>query len=572
MRTKLFERNLLYSLISFGFLVRIYHHYNWRIWGSDSGEYLYLTRHLVENGEMLTEGYIGWGRAYTDFQGMQILAGSVGLLTGMDYHQSLLWFIPLMSALAIPALFMIGKKLVGFLPALFGCAFYSVTFAVVFANSHPMPGGLAEPLGFVLLYAWLKCLEFGKYDGVWSVLLIFTLGGLLMTHHFTLLLMMAAMVGILVVEITAGNEEIAKPGILGIAFISVIISAYWLVYAGSFSKMLEQSAFGFLPESIPVTLVMALIPFVCIAILWAIKDKLPFCIAILWAIKDKLVLNVDHSSFLKRIIFAFFASLIVILLALWKGVPGTEIPVGMDAVPYLAVNLAWITLVAAPTFVLSKKYGWFIFGWMLPILGLAAIGTITGSHLLIAYRHAPYLMAPLAFMAGVGFQYLIKGFKPGRRPAIAYGFTLLFLGCAFGAYPPPSVMGGFQEGTNDKEFDAILWTQFTEDDSLVVSDHRLSSLIFGLTETNASWENGAEVITGDTEQAIEAGKAISTPQAGVKQVSYVMLSEEMQKGVALLQWDPAEELTGEAKTKFTDNDQFPIWFDNGDTIIMRMNQ
>jgi translation elongation factor P/translation initiation factor 5A len=44
----------------------------------------------------------------------------------------------------------------------------------------------------------------------------------------------------------------------------------------------------------------------------------------------------------------------------------------------------------------------------------------------------------------------------------------------------------------------------------------------------------------------------------------------MEKGVALLQWDPAEELTGEAKTKFTDNEIFPIWFNNGETIIMRM--
>jgi hypothetical protein len=79
------------------------------------------------------------------------------------------------------------------------------------------------------------------------------------------------------------------------------------------------------------------------------------------------------------------------------------------------------------------------------------------------------------------------------------------------------------------------------------------------------------VITGDAEHAIEAGKALSTPQAGVKQVSYIILSKEMLKGVALLQWDPAEELTGEAKTKFTDNNQFPVWFDNGDTSIMRMN-
>ena len=79
------------------------------------------------------------------------------------------------------------------------------------------------------------------------------------------------------------------------------------------------------------------------------------------------------------------------------------------------------------------------------------------------------------------------------------------------------------------------------------------------------------MITGDAKQAIEAGKSLSTPQAGTKQVSYVILSKEMQKGVALLQWNPAEELTGVAKTKFTDNEQFPIWFDNGDTSIMRMN-
>ena len=132
-------------------------------------------------------------------------------------------------------------------------------------------------------------------------------------------------------------------------------------------------------------------------------------------------------------------------------------------------------------------------------------------------------------------------------------------------------MGGFQEGTSQEEIDAILWIDLLEEDNLVVSDHRLSSLTFGLTETNASWENGVDVITGDIEQAIEAGEALSTPQAGVKTVSYIVLSEEMQKGVALLQWDPAEELTGEAKTKFTDNEQFPVWFDNGDTTIMRMN-
>ena len=565
MRIKCFQKSLLYAVISFTALVRIYHNYNWRIWGSDSGEYLYLTRYLIEKGSMLNENYIGWGRAYPDFQGMQILTGSLSILTTMEYHYLLMWAIPFVSALSIPMLFIIGKKIAGFVPALFGSAFYGVTFGVVYANSHPMPGGLAETLGLVFLYSWIKCLENNKFYEIrypWNGILIVAFLGLLITHHFTLLLMCAAIVGIIFVEIAAGNKEKIKESIVALSMLSLVTSFYWLVYAKSFSKMLEQSAFDFLPDSISVRMIMVIVPLFGLAILWLIRDYIKL---------SSFSENIEHRTLTKRILIAFSVSFVVILLTLWKGVPGTQIPVGMEAVPYLMVNLAWISMAASPSFVMTKKYGWLIWGWLIPILSLAAIGAATGSHLLIAYRHAPYLLAPVALIAGIGFHYFIEGFEHTKRTGIAFGFSLLFLGCAIGAYPPPSVMGGFQEGTSQEEFDAILWTQFTEDDSLVVSDHRLSSLTFGLTKTNASWENGADVITGDTEQAIEAGKSLSTPQAGMKQVSYILLSEEMQKGVALLQWDPAEELTGEAKTKFTDNSQFPIWFDNGDTTIMRMN-
>ena len=111
MRIKEYQKYLLYSVISLATLLRIFHNYNWRIWGSDSGEYLYLTRHLVQNGIMLSENYIGWGRAYPDFQGMQILVGSISLLTTIEYHYVLMWLIPLVSSLAIPMLF-IPKNLI----------------------------------------------------------------------------------------------------------------------------------------------------------------------------------------------------------------------------------------------------------------------------------------------------------------------------------------------------------------------------------------------------------------------------------------------------------------------------
>ena len=562
---------MLYSVFSLCFLTRIYPQYKWRIWGSDSGEYLYLTRYLVNEGNMLKEGYIGWGRAYPDFQGMQILAGTISLLTQIDYHTSLLWFIPLLSALSIPTLFMIGKKIAGFTPALFGCAFYSVTFAVVFANSHAMPGGLAETLGFVFLYSWIKMLESGNIlylkqikNAPWITIAKASFLALLITHHFTLLLIVSAMIGILIVEIAAGNRKIAMQGILALGIFSLIISLYWLIYAKSFRKMLDESAFSSISGSFPVIGILVMIPLVSLLGLWLLKDylKLP-----------QISESLTQKIFLSRILAAFAISFAGILLILWKGVPGTVAPLQAgeyQALPYLIVNILWISLAVNISLVTAQKNGWIIWGWIIPILSLATVGAISGSHLLIAYRHAPYLLAPLALMSGIGFHYLINGFEANQRPVIASFFILLFFGCAIGAYPPPSVMGGFQEGTNDKELDAILWTQFTEDDSLIVSDHRLSSLTFGLTETNASWENGDVVITGETEEAIEAGKALSTPQAGVKQVSYIIISEEMQKGVALLQWDPAKELTGKAKTKFTDNEDFPVWFDNGDTSIMRM--
>ena len=352
------------------------------------------------------------------------------------------------------------------------------------------------------------------------------------------------------------DYKIANQGILSIGIMSLVISLYWLFYAESFRKMLDESAFSSISDSFPVTGILVMIPLTSLLVLWLIKDylKLP-------QISEKLTQKV----FLSRIVVAFAISFVGILLILWKGVPGTIAPLQAgeyQALPYLIVNILWIVLAVNLSLITSQKNGWIVWGWILPILSLATVGAISGSHLLIAYRHAPYLLAPLALMSGVGFKYLINGFETTQRPIIASMFVVLFIGCTIGAYPPPSVMGGFQEGTNDKEFDAILWTQFTEDDSLIVSDHRLSSLVFGLTETNASWENGDIVITGGTEEATEAGKALSTPQAGVKQVSYVILSEEMQEGVALLQWDPAEELTGEAKTKFTDNKEFPVWFDN----------
>jgi 4-amino-4-deoxy-L-arabinose transferase-like glycosyltransferase len=53
------------------------------VWGSDTGEYYYLTNKLSENGHISTQ-YNGWGFGYPYFPGMFYLAGSLSFLLGVD--------------------------------------------------------------------------------------------------------------------------------------------------------------------------------------------------------------------------------------------------------------------------------------------------------------------------------------------------------------------------------------------------------------------------------------------------------------------------------------------------------
>ncbi|MCH2440446.1 MAG: hypothetical protein MK220_03860, partial [Candidatus Poseidoniia archaeon] len=233
------------------------------------------------------------------------------------------------------------------------------------------------------------------------------------------------------------------------------------------------------------------------------------------------------------------------------------------AVPYLLPPLGWLALAAAPGLVLAQRGGWLLYGWALPIVGFAAVGGLTESHLLIAYRHAPYLMAPLALMAGTGFVALLRMQACPRRPRFAAGLAAILLCGALTAYPPAAVMGGFQEGTTEAELGCVLWTQQVEPGALVVSDHRLSSLAFGLGERNASWENGADVIT-----ATGVVRKVATPAAGTQPVGYVLLSDEMRRGVTLLQWEPAQPLSEEAAAKFG-SATYPAVYDSGRCQLYR---
>ena len=534
------RRPLLLAAIAVGALVlRLSHQWRWALWGSDSGEYLFLTAAPVGDGALLQEGYLGWGRAYAWFQGMQLLAASAALLCGLPTSATLFWLIPAAGALAIPALFLAGRRFVSSDAALVGSGCYAVAFPVVFANSHAMPGGLADPLGLLLVYAFVGLLAAPRR---WLPTFGVLLAGLLLVHHFTLLLAIAGCTGMLALETAAGSRRRAPYFALAVA--AVLTALYWVGYATGFRTAILDDT------GLPLGVLLGA-PLVALGAVRLLAPRLPLPPLPVPQRPARLFLG------------AFLALLLVIGYAIAYGVPGTAIPVGPEAVPYLLPPLGWLALAAAPGLVLAQRGGWLLFGWILPIGGFAAIGGLTESHLLIAYRHAPYLLAPLALMAGAGFVTLLRTQPSARRPRFAAGLAAILLCGALTAYPPAAVMGGFQEGSSQAELGCVLWARQVESGALVVSDHRLSSLVFGLAQRDASWENGADVIT-----APGVVREVGTPAAGLQPVGYVLLSNELRSGMALLQWEPAQPLPTEAAAKFG-SASYPAVHDAGGCQLYR---
>ncbi|MDP7607452.1 MAG: hypothetical protein QF378_02815, partial [Candidatus Poseidoniia archaeon] len=306
------QRALLLGAIALGALaLRLSHQWRWALWGSDSGEYLFLTAALVGDGALLQDGYLGWGRAYPWFQGMQILAASAALLCGTPLPATLFWLIPAAGALAVPALFLAGRRFVSSDAALVGCGCYAVAFPVVYANSHAMPGGLADPLGLLLVYAFAGVLAAPRrWAPPFSILLL----GLLLMHHFTLLLAVAGCTGMLALEAAAGSRRRAP--YFALATAAALIALYWIGYAAGFRTAILGDT------GLPLGALLAA-PLLALGAMRLLAPHLPLPSLPAPRRPARLFLG------------AFLASLLIIGYGIVYDVPGTSIPVGPDAVPFL---------------------------------------------------------------------------------------------------------------------------------------------------------------------------------------------------------------------------------------------
>ena len=151
----------------------------------------------------------------------------------------------------------------------------------------------------------------------------------------------------------------------------------------------------------------------------------------------------------------------------------------------------------------------------------------------------------------------------GRKAAILLVVTLLLIGNSISAFPPRDIMLGYDEGTDAKSMDSVYWVRMmTDEDSVVASDHRMSSMIFGYAERNSTWDRAPLTLNaGSFEEARDEMTQASLP-SGTKRIDYVLIDENLKQGVIIYVWDEAQPLSAEALQKL-ETSNYTKLFDNG---------
>jgi hypothetical protein len=259
-------------------------------------------------------------------------------------------------------------------------------------------------------------------------------------------------------------------------------------------------------------------------------------------------------------------------------VPGTSVRLTPLAVLWfvpLVVLVAWGFLGSQRAKFLPQ--GADVYGWALALLasflGMMAIG----STVLLPYRHPEYILEPAAILAGGGLAAALalaaqRGPRAGRLAAA--GAVALLLANGALAYPPPSVLAGFQEGTTRGEFAGVVWARdhvALAQDGLVAADHRLSSLLFGFAGLNATWEYAPLTFQAPTFDAARAEMQAVRSPSGTKRVDVVFLTEGEREGLALLQWEPAQPLSPAAQAKFDSDPHYVPLCRSPEVVVYRVD-
>ncbi len=466
-------------------------------WGSDSGEYAYLTAGLLAHGSFLLQGYQGWGFGYPYFPGMFEVGGGVAAATGVDPLLTLEFVVPTLAAVSTVPVFLLFRRLYPSDPvALLGAGLVAVAFPRVFILSHAVPAALGD----LLAVSGLWMLVEQRRDPRWWALLLPVSFGLVVTHHLSCYFFLLSALGLVVgVELYAPrrwSRRFPLRELLYLGGFTVGLFAFWLGYAPPFATILMEGVPGAPVLALPLA-ALAVIAFLGVLVLLRrrgfVLGHRP-----LWRAKWPPRSHLARDGGL----------LAVLLLAGLSYLLFFPLPATADLVPWtdllwFAPFLAVIPLVAGGrgfgslTRLGSAPMGWFGF-----IAVSAAFALRTANEAIPPDRHVEFLALPLLLLAAITLGRVLSTLHASadRRPfAVALGLVVLLVGAnAAVAYPPPSLLEGFQEGLAPSDMGVVSWAATgLPGQATLASDHRLSDLYFGETGRPATWDSAKCLFVGN---------------------------------------------------------------------------
>lgn len=531
----------LLSILCFSILIRLIPPsvMGFHIWGSDSGEYYTIIDSMVGKGRVPVD-YEGWGFAYPFFYGFEVLVATLKLLSGIDILPLMVFVVPALAALLVIPVFFIAREVfrdnrVAILAALF----VSVSPSGIFTTSHPMPGALGDLFGLLVFFFYLRLRPGKEFLHTW-VGLVLSITCLMMVHH-----MSSYFVFISLGCYTVLRELFFRPNrwelqrdIPILYFFLVFIIVYWLILVEPFRERIVDNVFG-----INAWIVMggALLGLTVVLGLLVLRKK--------WS--WYYLPHYPDITFLKRMMYFMCTLSVLIMLGIaFVGVPGTTVDVD-ETFLLLAIPLFIMIILSAPGPGFARFYsrGLFIIAWLGAIVISLIVMAATDNKVLLPYRHTQYLLEPLLILSALGlvelYRFIPRGDSFSTKAFITAGIVLLSMGVGYSGYPPREVIANFQEGTVYEEMQGVFWVrEYREDlDGDVASDHRMSSMLFGMGEVGATWDSAYDTIHAHnyTDAREEMKK---------EDISAVFMDDEIRKGVALLQWENAKPVEEEALAKF----------------------
>ncbi len=509
----------VYSLISLFFvalMLRLIMPLQFSVWGPDTGENYYIVHYFAANGNM-PQPYYGYGRTYTEFPGVYELLGALSAISGVSAATITELAMPFITSVLVFPVASIARRLSGNRQiALASSLFYSASVIIVGHTSIISSDTMGEVLLIFFLYFYTTMHE--SVFGYAGMLLCMT--AMVPTYHLGMVFTLGFLYIALLCYSFFRRSSIREVKLLAITLAAgiTVTLTYWFALAPKFLSM-------FILGKIDAPAVV-IAPYLLIAAILVAGRYSPWQGLV---VRGRTGARSAKFYVLTAVLISLTGASIVAIY----GLPSIPVEPGADVllfVPTLALSLIGGALYVRFSLMRFENA---IFGAFATLIALIIIaGMITGAAYLVPLRVIEYLSLILAFFAGFGLVTAMSlFFRPARRTTVSVtiAFILILAGMSATFFNTslsvPSKIGA----TPPADLDAANWIRWnTQTNATFAGDHRVSSIVFGYGDRNATWEFGGATIFGSNTigQLLNNLNSSQTP-SGLKHVDYVMVDGEM---------------------------------------------